>query len=116
MRNKTQTNPLPESRARVFATRMIQRTRPQAKTGDLAFPIRVKLAIPHHDRTMWWGLNDRLTVWLKEIGPLRCVQHSGGCSVRDQRTAWPNGRRPVRPKPSGADAPRPSSEGLKTTN
>ena len=34
---------------------MIQRTRPQAKTDDHAFPIRVKLAIPHHDRVMLVG-------------------------------------------------------------
>ena len=66
---------------------MIQRTRPQAKTDDIAFPIRVKLAIPHHDKAMWWGLNDRLNVWLKDIGPVRYVQHSGGWSVKGQAMA-----------------------------
>lgn len=66
---------------------MIQRTRPQAKTDDLAFPIRVKLAIPHHDRAMWWGLDTRLTIWLRELGPNRCVRHSGGWSVKGQAMA-----------------------------
>ena len=66
---------------------MIQRTRPQAKTDDIAFPIRVKLAIPHHDKAMWWGLDTRLQIWLREIGPHRCVRHSGGWCVKDQAMA-----------------------------
>ena len=66
---------------------MVKRTRPQAKTDDLAFPIRVKLAIPHHDRTLWWGLDTRLQIWLREIGPLRCVRHSGGWCVKGQAMA-----------------------------
>jgi len=66
---------------------MVQRTRPQAKTDDHAFPIRVKFKIPHHDRAMWWGLSDRLEVWLRAIGPLRCVQHSAGWCMGAQAMA-----------------------------
>ncbi len=66
---------------------MFQRTRPQAKTDDLAFPIRVKLAIPHHDRALWWGLDTRLQAWMREIGPLRCVCHSGGGYGQSQAMA-----------------------------
>lgn len=66
---------------------MTRRTRPQAKTDDLAFPIRVKFAIPHHDRAMWWGVNERLTIWLREMGRERCVQHSGGWYIRGQAMA-----------------------------
>ena len=66
---------------------MTRRTRSQAKTDDLAFPIRVKLAIPHHDRAMWWGLSQRLEIWLREIGPSSCVCHSGGVIQRQQAMA-----------------------------
>lgn len=66
---------------------MIQRTRAQSKTDDLAFPIRVKLAIPHHDKALWWGLDARLTAWLREQGRLRCVRHSGGWWVKGQAMA-----------------------------
>ena len=66
---------------------MTRRTRSQAKTDDLYFPIRVKLAIPHHDKAMWWGLNQRLTMWIAELGRLRCVQHSGGWCLQGQAMA-----------------------------
>jgi hypothetical protein len=66
---------------------MPRRTTSQAKTDDQAFPIRVKLAIPHHDKAMWWGLSQRLEAWIKEVGPLRCVNHSGGWSVKGQAMA-----------------------------
>lgn len=57
---------------------MARRSTPRSTIDDRAFPIRVKLAIPYHDRALWWGLDDRLRAWIREIGPLRCVQHSGG--------------------------------------
>lgn len=66
---------------------MTRRTRSQAKTDDLAFPIRVKLKIPSEDRDRWWGLSQRLEVWLGELGPLRCVKHSGGWSLGGQAMA-----------------------------
>lgn len=66
---------------------MIQRTRPQAKKDDQAFPIRVKLAIPHHDKTLWWGLDERLTAWLRALGPTRYARHSGGWCVKGQAMA-----------------------------
>lgn len=65
---------------------MVQRTTPQFKTDDNSFPIRVKLRIPFEDRARWWELQDRLNVWLREIGPLRCVSHSAW-SARDQALA-----------------------------
>jgi hypothetical protein len=66
---------------------MTRRTTSQAKTDDQAFPIRVKLAIPHHDKSLWWGLSTRLQIWLNEIGPLRCVKHSGGWCLKGQAMA-----------------------------
>ncbi len=66
---------------------MTRRTTPQAKADDRAFPIRVKLAIPYDDINRWYGLSDRLTAWLKELGPLRCATHSGGWSVKGQAMA-----------------------------
>lgn len=66
---------------------MTRRTTPQSKTDDQAFPIRVKLAIPHHDRALWWALDDRLTAWIRELGPLRCVQHAGGWSAKGDAMA-----------------------------
>ena len=66
---------------------MTRRTRSQAKTDDLYFPIRVKLAIPHADRNRWWGLQDRLHAWLKALGPHRHAVHSGGWSVKGQAMA-----------------------------
>ena len=54
---------------------MSRRTRPQAQTDDLAFPIRVKLAVPPT------GLGNLLTdllLWLAaEVGPGNYAQHSG---------------------------------------
>lgn len=66
---------------------MARRSTPQSTIDDQAFPIRVKLAIPHHDRALWWGLDDRLCAWIREIGPLRCVQHSGGWCAQGQAMA-----------------------------
>ena len=66
---------------------MTKRSRPQAKTDDIHFPIRVKLAIPRHDRALWWGLDDRLRAWERELGPLRCVRHSGGWCVQGEAIA-----------------------------
>ncbi len=66
---------------------MTRRSTPQSKIDDQAFPIRMKLAIPYHDRALWWGLDDRLSAWIREIGPLRCVQHSGGGYGQSQAMA-----------------------------
>lgn len=66
---------------------MTRRTTPQAKTDDRAFPIRVRFVIPHHDRALWWGLSDRLTAWLRELGPRRCVMHSGGVNLTREAMA-----------------------------
>lgn len=62
---------------------MVRRTASQHKTDDHAFPIRVKVLISHHDRALWWGLNDWLTIWMCETGPLRCAPHSGCVSLGD---------------------------------
>lgn len=66
---------------------MTKRTRSQAKTDDLAFPIRVRLAIPHEDKALWWGLDRRLESWLRELGPRRCVRHAGGWCQQGQAMA-----------------------------
>ena len=32
-------------------------------------------------------MSDRLTAWIRELGPLRCVKHSGGVNLRRQAMA-----------------------------
>jgi hypothetical protein len=79
--------PLPESPAGVLSGRMVRRTQSQHKTDDQAYPVRVKFVIPFHDRSRWWGLQDRLHAWLKELGPRRHAIHSGGWSMGRQAMA-----------------------------
>lgn len=47
----------------------------------------MKLKIPFEDRNLWWGLSQRLELWLREIGPSRCVKHSGGWTLGGQAMA-----------------------------
>jgi hypothetical protein len=66
---------------------MTKRARPQAKTDDIHFPIRVKLAIPRHDRALWWALDTRLDAWLRAMGPSRYARHSGGWCMQGEALA-----------------------------
>lgn len=65
---------------------MVQRTRPQAKTDDLAYPIRVRFIVPSGGLGM---LSRNLDDWLREeLGRRRYAKHSSsGIYVHAQQVA-----------------------------
>lgn len=64
---------------------MPRRTLPQSKTDDLAFPVRVKIAVPEGGLGK---ISEGMREWLKrELGPGNYAWHSAGMAAGRQASA-----------------------------